>query len=166
VDSTRIARILARGYTQNVTVDERVEAARRFLLRLILASRITREEIDRRLGWSRGATSRLLTGNAKLTYRHILLLLGVLNVTPDFFFSTLHGRGSRAARRGAVRLVDLGALVELIGGVWPPPAPPEAAGDVEVDRDELEAQIESAVRQILRGDSPEDPDSADEPDRS
>ena len=143
-----------------MTVDDRVEAARKFLLRLLLASRLTREEVDRRLGWSRGATSRLLTGNAKLTYRHILQILEVANFAPDHFFSTLHGREASAAR-GAVRLMVLRTLFDLAGGAWPGPVPAaeSAAAPADLDIDALEAKIESAIRQVLRGDAPEDPDS-------
>ena len=144
-----------------MTVDERVEAARKFLLRLILASRITREEIDRRLGWSRGATSRLLTGNAKLTYRHILEILGVLKVDPYFFFSTLHRRETNAAQ-GAVRAMVLRTLFEFAGGTWPGPGAPAENTDAaaDLDAEALNAKIESAVRQVLRGDAPEDPESS------
>jgi len=76
----------------STTLDERVEAARKLLEKLIDATGWTRQELDEKLGLSHGYLSRLLTGNTKLTYRHILLILDAIELEPGFFFGTLHPR--------------------------------------------------------------------------
>lgn len=74
------------------------EAAVRLLSVLIQLTGWTRQEVDERLGFSRGYTSRLLTGNCKLLYRHVLLILDAIGVSPALYFEVLHGTAPLAAR--------------------------------------------------------------------
>jgi hypothetical protein len=65
----------------------------RLLSVLIQVTGWTRQEVDDRLGFGRGYTSRLLTGNCKLLYRHVLGILEAIGIAPEFYFRVLHGPG-------------------------------------------------------------------------
>ncbi len=86
-------------------------AAVRLLSVLIQLTGWTRQEVDERLGFSRGYTSRLLTGNCKLLYRHVLLILEAIGVAPAHYFEVLHGTGPLAARVRAGDAPDLEARI-------------------------------------------------------
>lgn len=81
-----------------MAVEPYEEAAVRLLSALIQLTGWTRQEVDQRLGFSRGYTSRLLTGNCKLLYRHVLLILEAIGIAPALYFEVLHGTGPVAAR--------------------------------------------------------------------
>jgi hypothetical protein len=74
------------------------KAAVRLLSVLIQLTGWTRQEVDDRLGFGRGYTSRLLTGNCKLLYRHVLAILEAIGIAPAFYFDVLHGTGPVAGR--------------------------------------------------------------------
>lgn len=69
------------------------KAALRLLSVLIELTGSNRQEIDERLGFSRGYTSRLLTGNCKLLYRHVLSILDTIGISAELYFGVLHGPG-------------------------------------------------------------------------
>ena len=128
----------------NGQVDEQVEAARKLLERLILGAGRTRQEVDGALGFTQGYMSRLLSGHFKLTYRHILQILKVLGIEPDFFFATLHGRRQAAAH------LPLAAFERDLArhGVSASSSMPGAM-EPSADPAELERRILSAVRSIF-----------------
>jgi transcriptional regulator with XRE-family HTH domain len=66
------------------------KAARRLLVLLIRVTGWTQRRLDRQLGYSVGYVSRLLTGNTKLLYTHILEILKAIGVEPARFFEVLH----------------------------------------------------------------------------
>jgi len=66
------------------------KAALRLLVLLIRITGWTQRRLDRHLGYSLGYMSRLLTGNARLLYSHILEILGAIGVEPARFFAVLH----------------------------------------------------------------------------
>lgn len=66
------------------------KAAVRLLGILIRITGWTQRRLDRRLGYSLGYMSRLLTGNTKLLYTHILEILNAIGIEPARFFAVLH----------------------------------------------------------------------------
>ncbi len=70
--------------------EEFEKAAVRLLALLIKLSGWTRRRLDAHLGYSVGYMSRLLTGNTKLLYTHILEILNTIGLEPARFFDVLH----------------------------------------------------------------------------
>lgn len=91
------------------TSEDYERAARQLLALLIRISGWTQRRLDSHLGYSVGHVSRLLTGNTRLLYSHILDLLGAIEVEPVSFFDVLHPSTS------PLHLLDLVARVRRIG---------------------------------------------------
>lgn len=70
------------------------QAALMLLSSLIRVRGWSRNALDRELGFRTGYLSRLLLGNTKLLYEHILLILEAIDIEPSFFFNCLHGPGA------------------------------------------------------------------------
>jgi transcriptional regulator with XRE-family HTH domain len=79
-----------------------VKAALRLLDNLAYAKGLTKQDLDRALGATRGYASRVLSGETRLTYEAILRILEVLGLDPSLFFDTLH-RKRRPAPAGSFR---------------------------------------------------------------
>jgi transcriptional regulator with XRE-family HTH domain len=67
-----------------------VKAALRLLDNLVYAKGLTKQDLDRALHATRGYSSRVLSGETRLTYETILRILDVLGLDPTLFFDTLH----------------------------------------------------------------------------
>lgn len=79
-----------------------VQAALRLLDSLIYASGLTKQDLDKAVGASRGFISRILAGDTRLTYETLLRILAVLGIERTLFFDTLH-RKHRPAPGGYFR---------------------------------------------------------------
>jgi hypothetical protein len=129
-----------------------VIAARKALERFIRGTGWKLQEIDAKLGYTRGWVSRVLHGDIRLTYEYILDILGVIGVAPHLFFLTLHP--STVPRRRPVTPVggdfvaETRALAERLLSMLPPEAAAQPELRVESD-DELEARLSEAVRLVL-----------------
>ncbi|MEM8962170.1 MAG: hypothetical protein AAGD38_11875 [Acidobacteriota bacterium] len=77
--------------TKGVEMDPQNETARalELLRQLIRTSPYTQRQVEERAGFSRGYLSQLLHANLDLKYRHILLVLDVLDMEPRAFFARL-----------------------------------------------------------------------------
>jgi transcriptional regulator with XRE-family HTH domain len=80
-----------------MTTDEQVENLTRLLGGLIRVSGQTRQMVERRLGWSGGYLSRLLSGDIDLKVRHVLLICEALAVEPGEFFRMAYAGPYRPA---------------------------------------------------------------------
>ena len=76
--------------TSDESSEDYEKAALRLLVLLIRVTGWTQRRLDRHLGYSVGYISRLLTGNTKLLYAHILDILKAIGVEPARFFEVLH----------------------------------------------------------------------------
>ena len=130
-----------------------VVAARKALERFIRGTGWKLQEIDAKLGYTRGWVSRILRGEIRLTYGYILDILGVIGVAPHLFFLTLHP--SPVPRQRPVTpltgdfVAETRAIAERVLAVLPPPADPGRA-ELEVEGDdELAARLSEAVRHVL-----------------
>lgn len=126
-------------------VEGDVKAALGMLHRLIAATGFTHQQIDRMLGLGRGYTSRLLAGQFKLTYSHILEILYTIGVEPSVFFAAIHGERQRRER---VDRQEIYSVLEELGivpkGVQAKVS--RAPGRLEEER---LARIEAAINEVL-----------------
>jgi transcriptional regulator with XRE-family HTH domain len=111
--------------------DER--AALKLLSALVQVTGWTRSDLDQRLGFAGGYTSRLLTGNTKLLYVHVLMILDAIGIERSFFFSTLSPRSS-SPREMLAALQELQRHAEGAAAAPPP----------------VEERIRQAVETVLR----------------
>jgi len=106
---------------------------------LIRRSQAKKVDLERRLGWSRGALTKLLRGRQKLAVGHLLALLDVLDVDPLAFYTLVHGVEKRQGNE------MLGEKVfALLGPAGTPLVLPRFLSDEDLDR-----RIRDAVEQAL-----------------
>ena len=78
------------------------------LRRVIQERGFTQLEVEEVLGWGRGYISQLVTRRKAVRIEQILLILNIINVTPEDFFGEIFLLGNRAAtRRRAHRPVSV-----------------------------------------------------------
>jgi transcriptional regulator with XRE-family HTH domain len=129
--------------------DEILEAARTLIRRLIQAQGLTLGEIDAKLNYARGYVSRLIHGQARLTYKHILDITEAIEVNPALFFSTLHPYPAAPPRELEAGLRELRAVFDrVLPPVKDPAPPPEVPSGFSAQN--LQERIESAVRTVRR----------------
>jgi len=106
---------------------------------LIKRERLSQNEVERRLGWSKGSLSRLLSGKRGLEIRHLLQVLEVIKVTPQEFYGLVHPPVAPASLASAV-------MVEIAGdgGSLPPMVLPP-----RLTAEELDVRIEEALRRVF-----------------
>lgn len=127
-----------------------LEAARTLLRRLIQAQGLTLGEVDAKLQFARGYVSRLVHGQARLTYQHILDIMEAIEVDPSRFFSTLHPYPVSPPRELEAGLRELRSVFDR---VLPPVQEPAAAHEAPppgFSDQSLQERIESAVRAVRR----------------
>jgi transcriptional regulator with XRE-family HTH domain len=125
-----------------------IEAARLLLRRLIRAQGLTLQEIDAKLQYARGYLSRIVNGETRLTYQHILDILRAIDVPPSLYFTTLHPPAPRPSAEQPL-LQELRAVLDRLLPSLPPPAnPPEPLPTISDD--DLQARIDAAVRAVRR----------------
>jgi len=109
------------------------------LAALLKERRFTGRELDRRLGWEQGNTTRLLRGKRELRVGQILAILKVLEVEPLAFYTSVHGDRSLATR-----------VVAGLGAPSPPPLllPPA------MSEEEFSRRVREAVLQALAAREP------------
>jgi transcriptional regulator with XRE-family HTH domain len=140
-----------------MTIDDDVRRATKLLETIMQAGGLTRKDLDRRLGAGPGYMSQLFTGRMELKLRHILAVLGALDVEPGVFFQTLYPEGRPVGDKGLMeeflkRYPSLG-----LGGAVAP-LPPRAALSplTPLNYSELRELVEGALRSVLReGGGPE-----------
>ena len=129
-------------------IDQDEEAVRLLLRRMITGSGWTLQQIDDRLGLARGYMCRLLGGSMRLTFRHILLILQLIDIQPGEFFQGVYS--ARREAPGRLRIEDLQALAgkarKASAGAARSPA---ARAEQPLDPDELERKITTVVYQVL-----------------
>jgi hypothetical protein len=132
-----------------MAAQEDVTAALKLLDNLIYASGRTKQDLDRKLGFSRGYLSRVLAGETRLTYELMLVVVDELGMDRAAFFNLLHQK--RPARREAPAGWADDAWQQLGYGEAPP-----AGTTVEPVRPPapLDLRILEAVRQVLAQQTP------------
>ena len=127
----------------------RLDAARQFLRRLIQAQGITLQDLDKRLGFTRGYVSRLLHGETRLTYQHILEILEAIDIDPSIYFSTLHPQRQHRREPEALRIEELRELVSQLHRILPAAEESIPALAPPASEEDVEARIQDAVREVL-----------------
>jgi hypothetical protein len=129
--------------------EDELDAARRLLRHLIRVQEVNLQDLDKRFGYTRGYVSRLLHGDTRLTYQHVLQILKAIDVEPALYFSTLHPQRQLRRQAEAERIEELRTLIGRLGRLLP------IAGEVEVlaptpsaDED-IDTRIQEAVRTVL-----------------
>jgi transcriptional regulator with XRE-family HTH domain len=126
-------------------VDEQVESFTRLLGTLIRVSGHTKQTLERKLGWSGGYLSRLLSGAIDLKMRHVVLICEALDIEPGELFRMAYPKRPLAgARPDAAMSRDLLEMVRRAGHAGPPPPPPPPLSDEELDR-----RIRASLTKIL-----------------
>lgn len=72
---------------------------------------LLQRDVEERVGWRRGALSRLLNGRVDLRVRHLETLLGALGVSPAEFFGHLFARPAHPMPGKAVAYLEVGGDV-------------------------------------------------------
>lgn len=75
--------------------DDPVEPVLRLLSRLVHEAGYSRRSLDRELGYSRGQSNLILTGQQYLRYQNILDILSALGIEPKDFFALLYWDSSK-----------------------------------------------------------------------
>jgi transcriptional regulator with XRE-family HTH domain len=126
--------------------DEEVLRALKFLEALIKAHGLTKKALDQRLGKGPGYISQVLTGRMELKFRHILEILGALELEPGLFFRALflEPESSHHEPQLMERFLQSLGQSNAFGSraIAPPPLP-------AIDPDELDRRIRSAIHQAL-----------------
>jgi hypothetical protein len=126
-----------------MTADEQVEGFTRLLSTLIRVSGHTKQTLERKLGWSGGYLSRLLSGVIDLKMRHVVLICEALDIEPGELFRMAYPRRPLAGGRpDAAPSRNLLEMFRRAGRAGPPPPPP--LSDEELDR-----RIRASLTKIL-----------------
>jgi transcriptional regulator with XRE-family HTH domain len=110
---------------------------------LLASKELTRREVEVRLGWSRGALSKLLQGKNELKVRSLLDILNAIGVAPLDFYTLVHGAADARPAEAPIAsriLTSFGSPEREVGRLTLPR---------DIGRDELEDLIETVVRRIL-----------------
>lgn len=76
------------------TDSDPVEPVLRLLARLVHEAGYSGRALDRELGYSRGQSNAILSGQQNLRYRNIVDILGALGIEPKDFFALLYWNSS------------------------------------------------------------------------
>lgn len=79
----------------NDNLDAQLRWMEQVLAAVIRASGLTRQGVEKELGWSSGYLSKLLGGQVELRPRHILAVLAVAKMEPADFFSIVFPKRRR-----------------------------------------------------------------------
>lgn len=129
--------------------DRHLDAARQFLRRLIQAQGITLQDLDKRLGFTRGYVSRLLHGETHLTYQHILQILEAIEIDPSVYFATLHPQRRQRREPEALHIEELRELVHRLHRILPAAGEPDRPVAAPPSEEDVETRIQEAVRTVL-----------------
>jgi len=95
----------------------------KLLDQLIRARRQSRREIDRKIGYSRGQTSLILSGRIEPKLQHLLDILAALDVDSKAFFEALYADTGDMSLLGPVGRVFGNRLTALDAPALPPKPP-------------------------------------------
>jgi transcriptional regulator with XRE-family HTH domain len=146
-----------------MTADEQVEGFTRLLGTLIRVSGHTKQTLERKLGWSGGYLSRLLSGGIDLKMRHVVLICDALAMDPGELFRMAYPKrpleGRAPAQQDSALSRDLLEMVRRASPAGPPPPPPAPLSDDELDR-----RIRASLVKILgeMGSAPANGEAAEE----
>jgi hypothetical protein len=130
--------------SQQPQTDE-TRRALKLLEALIKVHGLTKKALDAKLGKGAGYTSQVLTGRLELKYRHILEILGALDLDPGMFFRALFLAPSKPGESGMMEKF-LESMQHL--GAYGERRQPLAAP--LIDDADLERRIRAAVDEVLR----------------
>ena len=121
--------------------EERLQAEeaemRDFLDESLRAARLSRNEVDQKLGLARGETGRILRGQRRLTVRHVFMLAGMAGMDAE-----------KALDRYQRRRAEKRLAAELLRRHAPEPSPDlEPALPVDIER--LQQLITAAVEEVF-----------------
>jgi transcriptional regulator with XRE-family HTH domain len=134
-----------------VSDEEEVRRALKMLEALIKAHGSTKKALDQKLGKGPGYISQVLTGRLELKYRHILEILGALDLDPGLFFRALFLEPERPSESGRMMERFLEGLQKMgYYGEKLPPAPLPLIDAAELDR-RIRAAIEDALAERRDG---------------
>lgn len=110
---------------------------RDFLDAALRTARLSRNEVDQKLGLARGETGRILRGQRRLTVRHVFMLAGMAGMDPR-----------EALDRYQRRQAEKRRAMELLRRHAPKPSPDlEPALPVDIER--LQQLITAAVEEVF-----------------
>ena len=111
---------------------------RDFLDEALSAARLSRNEVDQKLGLARGETGRILRGQRRLTVRHVFMLAGMAGMDAEQALERYQRR--RAEKRRAVELMRRHA---------PKPSPDLEPSALPVDIERFQQLITAAVEEVF-----------------
>jgi transcriptional regulator with XRE-family HTH domain len=130
--------------------EAQVEQFARVLKILIRFSKIKSQDIEKRLGFSAGYMSRLLSGKIDLKISHVLDIAAILGLHPQELFSIAFpqpGPGPSPGLQNLQRMLP--HLVPPLHGPAPAETPAPAAIDLEQLHEKLEAGFNELLQRVL-----------------
>lgn len=132
--------------TDNAT-DKEVTRIRELLRRAVRVAGVPNKEIEARLNMSSGSLSRLFAGGIELKVKHVLDILGQIEMTPGDFFRLVYPEDDAGGSETAI------ALKGFLGHGRPErtESARRRSGSSEITQEEVEAMVAKALRRLLLG---------------
>jgi len=126
--------------------DPKTEQLARVLKLLIRFSKVQNQELEKKLGFSGGYMSRLLSGRIDIKISHVLDIADVLGMHPQEIFSIAFPQSSPGPSPGLKNVHKMSPhLVPATMAPAPPPAPAQPPFDV----DKLHRKLEDSLTETL-----------------
>ena len=129
------------------TTDDGIEPLLRLLARLVHEAGFSGRALDRKLGYSRGQSNAILSGQQHLRFQNILDVLGALGIEPKDFFALLYWDSSEPMPPNLESIYRRQAGLPQADKTRPSRYPAEPEPDEE--EDEERAKANPAIAQLL-----------------
>jgi hypothetical protein len=125
--------------------EDQIEQLSRVLKILLRFAKIQNQEVEKKLGFSGGYMSRLLSGKIDIKLSHVLDLAAILDLQPHELFAVAFPQTQTGPSPGLQRVQKM--LPHLVPASLTPPAPPQPA---RLDLDTLHHKLEAGFTEVLR----------------
>ena len=126
--------------------DAKTEQLARVLKLLIRFSKVQNQEIEKKLGFSGGYMSRLLSGRIDIKISHILEIADILHMHPQEIFSIAFSQAGPSPSPGLQNVHKM--LPHLVPAAMAPSLPPPPA-PLPFDVDKLHRKLEDSLTETL-----------------
>jgi len=128
-----------------MTSEGQTEQLARVLKILLRSAKIQNQEIEKKLGFSGGYMSRLLSGKIDIKISHVLDLAAILDLWPHELFAIVLPPARSGPSRG---LQHIQKVLPHVVPAWL--VPPDPAQPPQVDLGELHHKLEAGFNEVLR----------------
>jgi len=128
-----------------MTSEGQTEQLARVLKILLRSAKIQNQEIEKKLGFSGGYMSRLLSGKIDIKISHVLDLAAILDLWPHELFAIVLPPARSGPSRG---LQNIKKVLPHVVPAWL--VPPDPAQPPRLDLGELHHKLEDGFNEVLR----------------